>query len=86
MKVITLRNLSPELAARLRQKSQQAGTSMARTVVSLLEERLGIAGKRKRLAIDDDLDALAGSWSGDQADEFDRTLAQQRTVDPDLWC
>lgn len=86
MKVITLRNLSPELAAKLRQKSQQTGMSLAKTVMTLLEERLGIGPARQRKDADDELEALAGSWSRDQADDFDRTLAQQRTVDPDLWC
>ncbi len=85
MKVITLRNLSPELAAKLRQKSEQTGRSLAKTVVSLLEERLGIGSAQRRMDADDDLEALAGSWSPDQADDFDQTLAEQRAVDPDLW-
>ena len=85
MKVITLRNLAPGLARKLHERSQQAGTSLARTVVHLLEERLGIAGKGERVDADDGLDALAGSWSQEQADEFDSGLAQQRTVDPDFW-
>lgn len=84
MKVITLRNLAPELAAKLREKSQQSGLSMAKTVILLLEERLGIGTNRPQKH-DDDLASLAGSWSSDQADEFDQTLAEQRTVDPDLW-
>ena len=86
MKMITLRNLSPDLAAKLRRKSQQTGMSLAKTVKTLLEERLGIGAARQRMDADDELEALAGSWSRDQAENFDRTLARQRTVDPDLWC
>jgi hypothetical protein len=85
MKVITLRNLSPELAAKLRQRSQQSGLSLAKTVVSLLEERLGIGSAKRQQDDDEVLDALAGSWSSDRADEFDQILAEQRAVDPGLW-
>ncbi len=85
MKVITLRNLSTELRRKLSEKSRQAGTSLAKTVVNLLEERLGIAGMRERSDMDDGLDALAGGWSKDQADVFDNSLTQQRAVDPALW-
>jgi hypothetical protein len=85
MKVITLRNLSPELSAKLRQRSRQTGNSLAKTVVSLLEERLGIGSARARPDTDDELEALAGSWSEDQADLFDQSLAEQRTVDPEIW-
>jgi hypothetical protein len=85
MKVITLRNLSPELAAKLRQRSQQSGLSLAKTVVSLLEERLGIGRSQRRHKTTDELDSLAGSWSAEQADQFDQSLAQQRAIDPGVW-
>ena len=32
-----------------------------------------------------DLDHLAGSWSEQEAAEFDRALAEQRRIDPELW-
>jgi hypothetical protein len=28
---------------------------------------------------------LAGSWSKKEAAEFDKALAAQRTIDPELW-
>jgi hypothetical protein len=83
--VITLRNLSPELASRLLRRSRQTGMSLARTVVSLLEERLGVGRATEHGDVDDGVDSLAGNWSREQADEFDRALAQQRAIDLDLW-
>jgi len=32
-----------------------------------------------------DLDHLAGTWTADQADAFDRRLAEQRQVDEAAW-
>ena len=85
MKVVTLRNLSPELAAKLRHESQQHGASLAKTVVRLLEERLGIGQALARRSDADELDRLAGSWTANQAEEFDDTLSKQRTIDRELW-
>lgn len=32
-----------------------------------------------------DLDHLAGTWSDEEAAEFDAALAEQRKIDPELW-
>lgn len=32
-----------------------------------------------------DLDALSGVWTAKDANEFDRALARQRTIDPKQW-
>jgi hypothetical protein len=33
----------------------------------------------------DDLDSLAGTWSAEEADAFDRLLAAQRRIDDEVW-
>ena len=85
MKVITLRNLPPELARKVRERARESGTSLTRAVVRLLEERLGLGQQQERPDGYDDLDGLAGKWSEKEAEEFDSALARQRSVDPDLW-
>ena len=84
MKVVTLRNLSPDLTRRIRQRAEERGTSITKAVIGLLEERLGLSPVRQSHR-DDDLKALAGSWSHEQADAFDQALSDQRSVDADLW-
>ena len=32
-----------------------------------------------------DLDALAGGWSAEEAEEFERALAEQRRIEPEIW-
>lgn len=86
MKAITLRNLPPELARTIRQKAEEQGTSINKAVIKLLEEGTGIRDKKKgKKQPHDDLNTLAGSWTKEEAAEFDKTLASQRTIDPDLW-
>lgn len=85
MKAITLRNLSPELLERIEQESSQRGTSLNKTVIRLLEESLLPPAKEEKYSIHHDLDALAGSWTQEEADEFDRALEQQRSIDKEIW-
>lgn len=84
MKAITLRNLPPELARVIRRKAQEKGTSLTRVVIGLLEESTGIR-RGKAAVAHRDLDELAGSWSKEEASAFDKALARQRAIDPDLW-
>ncbi|MBI2998270.1 MAG: hypothetical protein HYY46_07415 [Deltaproteobacteria bacterium] len=86
MKAITLRNLPLELARTIRQKAEEQGTSINKAVIKLLEEGTGIRGKKNGgKPLHHDLDSLAGAWTKEEAAEFDKALASQRTIDPDLW-
>jgi len=83
VKPITLRGVSPELERVLRRLAKETGQSLNRIAIGLLERGAGL--ERKPRALHHDLDHLAGSWSAEEADAFDRDLAEQRRVDPELW-
>lgn len=85
MKVVTLRNLPPELARIIRQKADEKRTSVTKAVIGLLEESVGIRGKKKDEPLHHDLDPLAGSWTKEEGSAFEKALAGQRAIDPDLW-
>lgn len=85
MKLVTLRNLPPELARIIRRKANEKRTSINKAVISLLEESVGIQGKKAEKSLYHDLDALAGSWTEEEALAFEKALARQRAIDPDLW-
>jgi len=76
---ITIRNVSPELARRLKARAKAAGTSVNATVLALLEHELGVGERRKRL------EERYGTWTEDDFREFDEALRAQRTVDDELW-
>lgn len=84
LKAVTLRNLPPELARVIRRKAREKGTSVNKAVISLLEGSVGTVRKKLK-PLHRDLDALAGSWTEEEASSFERTLAQQRVIDPELW-
>ena len=84
MKAITLRNIPPDLSRRIERRAKEKGSSMNKTVIQILEDALGTSKKRAG-KLHHDLDQLAGSWSDDEAREFDEDLAAQRKIDPELW-
>lgn len=84
MKTITLRNLPPDLRRRIEQEAQSTGASYAKTVIRLLRAATGLSGS-PHVARHDDLDDLAGTWSSEEGEAFERVLLEQRTIDPALW-
>jgi hypothetical protein len=85
MKAITLRNLPPDVARTVQQRAKQNKTSVNKAVIELLEESAGSKAKKKAPIHYHDLDHLAGTWTQEEADAFDKLIAEQRTIDPELW-
>ncbi len=85
MKVVTLRKLPPEVSKVVQRRARERGTSINKAVISLLEEAAGIRRKGQGPALYHDLDALAGSWTKEEAATFEEVLREQRRVDPELW-
>lgn len=78
IKQITLRNPSADLVDRLRDLARQQDKSLNATILGLLEEALGIDGRRERLS-------RYATWSEDEAARFDEALSAQRALDGELW-
>ena len=86
MKAITVRGVPPCLAKAIRREAAGKGLSINKTVISLLEGRTAVKERKQgRKTLHRELDRLAGSWSKKEAADFDKALAVQRTIDPDLW-
>jgi hypothetical protein len=83
LRTITIRNLPVELRERLEAEANREGVSLAQTVIRLLATGLNRSPNRR--ARHHDLDELAGTWSAEEAAEFDEALAAQRRIDPDVW-
>lgn len=85
MKAITLRNIPPRLGKKLEEEAADAGTSLNKTVIRLLLKATGLSGHERGATRFHDLDHLAGTWTPEEAAQFDRVLAHQRKIDPELW-
>ena len=83
MKSLTVRGITPEIEKRLRQQAAERHTSLSRAALSLMEAGIGSRPKEKKLH--HDLDFLIGSWTKEEADDFDRRLKESRKPDPKDW-
>lgn len=83
MKAITLRNIPIELAKMLERKARKEGKSLNRVVIELLLRACAL--DRENAPVNRDFEQFFGSWTREEAEAFDASLAEQRKVDPDLW-
>jgi hypothetical protein len=84
MKAITLRNIPPKVQKGIRERTRQKRISANRAVIELLQERLEVP-QRGKDGLYHDLDDLFGTWSAEEAEEFDRITREMRRIDKDMW-
>ena len=88
MKPITLRNVPPSVARAIKERAKRESLSLNRAVVGFLEEATGQPKSKARVpkkVLYHDLDKFSGSWTKEEADEFDASLKEQRKVNPKDW-
>lgn len=76
----TVRNVPPELDERLRAISADERRSLNDVVLRLLRAAVGLGEETPQMR---DLGDVAGTWVEDPA--ADQALAEQRTIDEDMW-
>ena len=82
MSQLTLRDVPQALDNRLRELARAQNRSLNRTVIGVLMESLHLGdGKvRKR-----DLSDLAGTWSDEEAQEFEANTRALAQIDDEMW-
>jgi hypothetical protein len=75
---LTVRGVPSEVRRRLTNLSRTRGDSVNTTILRILEQAVGTDGRRRQLE-------QYATWNADDAADFDRALAEQRTIDADLW-
>jgi len=76
----TLRNIPPHLDQALREKANREYKSLNEVAIEALSKALGLTERPIKFR---DLSTLAGSWQNDG--EIAQALAEQRTIDAELW-
>lgn len=81
MKQISVRNVTPDIAAALERQRKLRGTSLNATVLDLLRQALGLGenGRENGLA------RLAGTWSEEEHAEFELAVSCFDEIDPEAW-
>jgi plasmid stability protein len=76
----TIRNVPPSLDSALRRRAREQGKSLNEVTIEALTRGAGFSKERERQR---DLGDIARTWRNDRA--FDRAVADQDTVDRELW-
>ncbi len=89
MKQTTVRGIDAALARRLREEARRRGLSLNRTLILLLRQATGLARPSEPSPSGPnrftDLDHLAGTWSEQDAETFDRVVEGLRRIDKEMW-
>lgn len=80
---ITIQQIDDATGAWLQQESRRRGVKVEEMALALI--RKGIRAERAALPEYHDLDALAGTWSDEEANEFLKNTADFEKIDEALW-
>ncbi len=81
MSTISVRGLSDQQLASLKEEALRQGISMNRLALHRLTHPEGGSNPPKAT----ELDALGGTWSEEEAEAFSTAIAPLEQVDPELW-
>ncbi|MDO9012870.1 MAG: hypothetical protein Q7U78_13860 [Gallionella sp.] len=84
MATMSIRGLDDHVLIQLKSQAEHEGSSLNSLVLRLLQGA-GTQVEPGRLKKFDDLDSLAGNWSNEDAQAFERNTAPFAEVDAALW-
>ena len=82
---ITIHHLDDASAEWIEEQASQRGVDKEEVVLQLIHRGIDVEQKKAQLPPYHDLDPLAGTWSEEEAAEFDEATASFRQVDAELW-
>jgi hypothetical protein len=82
MSHITLRQIPDAIEKALRTLARNRGTSLNKTIISLLARAMGMADGTPKAR---DLSDLAGTWTEEEAREFDENTRAFEQIDENIW-
>lgn len=84
MKTLTIRGIDTELDRVIKSRAKQDNLSVNQWMLQVLKKVTG-TGKEPVFKKYDDLDALAGGWSEEEAKAFQENTQIFETIDEDVW-
>ena len=86
MSTISIHGLDPVTERKLRDRARDRGQSLNSAIKELIEDGLAPSYSSRRRDRNREMFAdLFGTWTDEQATEFDRAVAELRVVDPRDW-
>jgi hypothetical protein len=84
MKTITIRGIDPGLDRVIKSRAKQNNLSVNQWILQALKKVTGM-GKESVFKKYHDLDALAGGWSKEEAETFQKNTQTFEKIDEEVW-
>ncbi len=84
MKTLTIRGIDPVLSNAIKSLAVENQESINQTALKILKDAAGVSFKPVFRTFTD-LDALAGTWSEDDEQQFNQVVAHFNKIDQELW-
>jgi hypothetical protein len=81
---LTITQLDNTATEWIEREAQHTGMSVEAVVRQPIYRGLEVERQKARRQRHHDLDALAGTWSAEEADEFNHTIADSNQIDPGI--
>ncbi|MFA5904287.1 MAG: toxin-antitoxin system HicB family antitoxin [Desulfobacula sp.] len=85
MKAITIRDIDPEVAKKLKATASEQNKSMNQLVLEFIKKNLGLEKEKIYDREYNDLDSLFGSWDDEEFNRIHNKINQERQIDQDVW-
>ena len=82
---LTIAELDNTATEWIEQEAQRTGMPVEVIVRQLIYRGLEVERQKARRQRYHDLDALAGTWSAEEAEEFNHAVADFNQIDPSIW-
>jgi hypothetical protein len=83
---LTLRGFEPELERRLRETARREGVSLNQAALRLLRRGAGLPERRgDEGAVGSTLDEFFGTWTPEEAAEFESAVTPFEQIDEEMW-
>jgi hypothetical protein len=82
---LTITELDNAATEWIEQEAHRTGMPIEAVARHLIYRGLEVERQQARQERYHDLDALAGTWSAEDADEFRRAIADLNQIDPTIW-
>ncbi|MDM8545682.1 hypothetical protein [Candidatus Venteria ishoeyi] len=85
MNQLTVRGFGPELAQYIKLLAENEHISLNQAALRLMLKGAALDNSSNLCQLGNALDAFIGSWSAEEAQQFDQQTAQLRQIDDELW-
>ena len=85
MKPLKLEDMEPDLEEKLEQLARQQGVPIERAALTLLRQATGLEADKPRGIVGNSMDHLIGTWTAEEAEEFNRSVEVFEQIDESLW-